>query len=721
MTKRALTLALIFAFGAVACGEPEPDPKDDTAPPDTTPDDTGPDTEWVDEDGDGYLSNVDCDDNDYRVHPDADELCDEIDNDCDEEIDEDFDADGDGHYSESQCDYGDDCDDGDAASYPGADEVPYDGVDQDCDGDDVTDVDGDGFIAEEAGGNDCDDENADVFPGNKEIPFDGIDNDCQDGDSADADGDGYNDADYGGDDCDDSDPTINPDGFEWWNDGVDQDCDGSDIGSYLNLADAGITIDGDSGFSTLVGHGIDSCDFDEDGLDDLVVAAPFYGYNASSGYYYYYGAVGIFYGNGAGLWTGGMAIDDADTLVEGSSQYEFLGFAPKCGDVNGDGHDDLVMSRGELYYADAGIDQAFAVLIYYGDGTGFDPALEDGDADAELTLTFGTDDQSGGKSVSVYSTELAIGDLDGDGAEEIIVDWGYGNGYDTSSVLLLPGGQYTGDLDLDEQVLNYVSTSLYGDLTYLRVFEDLDGDGLLDLFAGEPYYSLTVDTGDWLTDDDDSSREGMGAFLSDLSTLEGETLLESAYATILGVDELGYFGFDAVGADLDGDGATDGIFGAIGDSTDGDEAGAFYAFSDLASYLGSVQTGSPADADAHVYGSFDEGLLGYEFARAGDINGDGYEELLVSEPNGGTFDVGRVYLVNGELVSGEAAIEDVCLMGFEGDDSDNYIGSSLLGDADFDGDGLPDLVISALGWDDADDASYSAGQVLIYLSSDWGD
>ena len=45
-----------------------------------------------------------------------------------------------------------DCDDGDAATYPGAPEVPYDGADNDCSGDgDVTDVDGDGFDATAAG------------------------------------------------------------------------------------------------------------------------------------------------------------------------------------------------------------------------------------------------------------------------------------------------------------------------------------------------------------------------------------------------------------------------------------------------------------------------------------------------------------------------------------------------------------------------------------------
>jgi|GEM_PF-608119 len=95
----------------------------------------------------------DCDDADAAVNPDATELCDDIDNDCDSTIDEDgaadatvwfTDADGDGfgassHAGTTSCDPGSgfstdntDCDDGEATTFPGADEV-CDSVDSDCD------------------------------------------------------------------------------------------------------------------------------------------------------------------------------------------------------------------------------------------------------------------------------------------------------------------------------------------------------------------------------------------------------------------------------------------------------------------------------------------------------------------------------------------------------------------------------------------------------------
>jgi len=129
--------------------------------------------QYEDRDGDGYggalagswceqasgyvLDSDDCDDSDASINPGAEEICDGVDNDCSGVADDDYASDADTWYADVDGDgYGDsedstaacqapsgyieddsDCDDGDASTYPGADEY-CDGVDSDCDG--VADV-----------------------------------------------------------------------------------------------------------------------------------------------------------------------------------------------------------------------------------------------------------------------------------------------------------------------------------------------------------------------------------------------------------------------------------------------------------------------------------------------------------------------------------------------------------------------------------------------------
>jgi len=252
------------------------------------------DSTWAafcDEPGEGWSADAtDCDDADPAIHPGADEYCNGIDDDCDDEIDEDgaldsawyFDGDGDGYGDEdlvlTQCEQpsgyvldGGDCDDGDDAVHPDADER-CNGYDDDCDGevdeDDAVDgltwyadSDDDGFgdadstttACEQPSGysddaSDCDDGDGDVFPGADEY-CNGIDDDCDevideddavDGDTfyADLDQDGYGDPDntttacdqpsgYVTDDSDclDTDDATYP-GADELCDAIDNDCDG---------------------------------------------------------------------------------------------------------------------------------------------------------------------------------------------------------------------------------------------------------------------------------------------------------------------------------------------------------------------------------------------------------------------------------------------------------------------------------------------------------------
>ena len=287
-------------------------------------------TWYADTDGDGFgdaassvqacdqptghvADDTDCDDSDAQVNPEGSEICDRQDNDCDG-LTDDEDGDvtgGSAWYADTDGDgFGDagtsaeacsapsgyvavdtDCDDGDAAINPDAQET-CDGVDEDCDheideeaSDASTwyaDSDGDGFgdaassvqacdqpTDHVSDGTDCDDGDAAVNPDASEI-CDGLDNDCDslvdddDGDVTggsawylDSDGDGFGDAGstaeacsapsgYVADDadCDDSDAAINPNAQETC-DGADEDCDGEIDEDAVDASTWYVDADGD--------------------------------------------------------------------------------------------------------------------------------------------------------------------------------------------------------------------------------------------------------------------------------------------------------------------------------------------------------------------------------------------------------------------------------------------------------------------------------------------
>ena len=581
------------------------------------------------------------------------------------------DWDGDGYCEQDPCmegAQGGDCDDNDAAIHPGADEG-CDGLDNDCDGslgDAEVDADGDGYTGCDG---DCDDARDDVHPGAVEICDGGIDNDC-DGlaDDVDEDGDGFAPTDCDGEDCDDSDAAVHPEADELCNDGVDNDCDGgpNECGLYgqTDLGGADLVLQGE-GANDEAGVALGSGDVDADGYDDVIVGA---WYEGAGGYRA--GAVYLLYGSPSGT----ASLDDADAKIIGEDSQDYAGHSADCaGDVDGDGHDDILVGahgnqgRGAVYVLRGPL---------YGD-------IDLSAADAKLT---------GEAQGDLAGFAVAgAGDVDGDGLDDLLIGAHHEDaGGESAGAAYLVLGTVTGTSSLSSATAKFVGESAgddagrsvaaggdvnadgYGDILIGAYQSDTGSPGRAYLIHGPASGTVTLDAADAVFEgengDDgagvsvhspgDVDGDGyddilVGAYRHDgggtdagiaylfYGPVSGPVALAAADARLIGEaseDEAGNTVHG--GGDLDGDSLPDIAVGAPQESTAAEYAGAVYVI--YPQPQGDVPLST---ADAKLLGVGENDGAGYALATSGDINGDGYDDLIVgaNDASGG----GAIYLLFG--------------------------------------------------------------------------
>ena len=317
------------------------------------------------------------------------------------------DPDGDGYTT-------DDCDDTDPEVYPGAAEVPYDGVDQDCDGADLVDVDNDGYRAVEVDGDDCDDGNAAVHPGADEEPYDGVDQDCDGEDLIDADGDGEAAVAAGGTDCDDTNDDVHSGAEEHPGTGVDENCDGLVDWDAMTGWDA----DGHwygayneaEGFygSPLTDEGLGIApDVDGDGVLDVVAVS-------TREIAVLHSSVGS---ESQSIYEAWLLASSTDTSLP--TWGDMKPFRPgTIGDIDGDGLDEVVVS---VLGTVATVGNPAGLVVFDSTVLGEGGAISGEDA----YLNIVSDKSTGGSN---HPSWLAA-DLDADGVAELVVGnwWAEGN------------------------------------------------------------------------------------------------------------------------------------------------------------------------------------------------------------------------------------------------------------------------------------------------------
>ncbi|MCK6529728.1 hypothetical protein L6R50_19955 [Myxococcota bacterium] len=584
-----------------AAGDDDAGPDDDSA----GDDDTSPPP---DADGDGFGADIDCNDGSAAIHPGAVELCDGIDEDCDGLVDEDFDSDGDGFAT---C--GGDCDDGAGDVHPGAAEV-CNGVDDDCDAalDEGFDGDGDGFL----GAADC--------PGV-------------------------------GDDCDDGDPAVSPAAEEVCSDGVDNDCDEDPAECRwwgpVSLNDVDVAFTGTAGVLEpgVVGFG---GDFDGDGYDEVLV-----GSNVDDAFE---GAVYVWQGP---IGAGAYALGGADAILEGSYHQGGVGVSVAgVGDVDGDGTGDILAgactSGGTLGYAwlvhgppaeevllEAGVAAYFAGNSGEYAGWYVSPAGDlDGDGLADLLIgsprvgkayilygpTSGESDLDLADAVLTdpsapevwQSTRLAtgVGDVNGDGYGDVLMGCPEdGEGASLGGSARLYFGPLVGTYGRDEADVSFIETSPGAQAGWsVASAGDVNGDGEVDLVVGAPMR-------------EDAATQGGIVYVLFGPFEPGEYGLSDADVKLEGIAALDRTGWAVDGAgDFDGDGYGDLIVGAPQALLDGSSPGrAFIVYGPLSPGTHSIDGVGGARLD----GPSTSSLAGFSVAGGGDVNGDGFADVLLTAPS----------------------------------------------------------------------------------------
>ena len=473
-------------------------------------------------------------------------------------------------------------------------------------------------------------------------------------------------------------------------------------------------LDGSNGF---ILNGVDAYDFsgfsvssagdvNGDGYDDLIIGA----YRADS----FAGETYVVYGGATGaedvLNLSPPTLDGTNGFtLTGTGANDYSGISvSSAGDVNGDGYGDLIIGASG---ADSGGDRSGETYLVYGGATGTDLVLDrstlDGTNGFTLTGT-GANDYSG---ISVSSA----GDVNGDGYDDLIIGaWGADSGGDRAGETYVVYGGATGiDLVLDRSTLDgtngFILTGIdAGDRSGISVSSagDVNGDGYEDLIIGAYVATPNGDryAGETYVVYGGARSPGTEGVLA-LSVLDGANGF-----TLTGSDADDRSGFSVSSAgDVNGDGYDDLIIGAYRADPGGkSNAGETYVVYGGATGTDLVLDRSTLDGTNGftLTGSAAGDRSGTSVSSAGDLNGDGYDDLIIgadrADPNGEAS--GETYVVyGGARAPGTGGVLDLSPLTLNGtngftltgiDPSDNS-GRSVSSAGDVNGDGYDDLIIGA--------------------------
>ncbi|MBE0625935.1 MAG: DUF4347 domain-containing protein [Burkholderiales bacterium] len=430
-------------------------------------------------------------------------------------------------------------------------------------------------------------------------------------------------------------------------------------------------------------------DVNGDGYSDIIVGAQFSSSNGS-----YSGTSYVVYGKATPFDNSELPL----LSLNGSNGFRLFGVAADdssgfsaagAGDVNGDGFGDVIV--GAIYSSPNGMHSGAAYVVF-GNASAADLQLSALTGANGLRLDGAAANDMAGISVS------GAGDVNGDGYADVLV----GSYHQPAGAAYLVYGKASGFAP------NIALSALDGfngfridgvsahDNAGQRVAAagDINGDGYADFIIGAPgdWREAAQVTADYVV----FGKPADGAATLSLSMLDGSNGFKiSALASANGTG----FGIGSAG-DVNGDGFGDLIVGAYNAGGSGEsyvifgKAGGFAAAFDLGALTGTNGfriSGATADSQA-----------GYSVGAAGDINGDGYGDLIVGAPGvyGSTSWTGESYVIYGKAAGFSANVDLATLGGADGYrvsgvTNGEASGYNVSAAGDVNGDGFADIAVSS--------------------------